>query len=316
MTASSDTKPFIGPDDFPALQAYAHPEKLVTNDWLGAHLGLKHLKVVESNEDSLLYDIGHIPTAVRIDWAADLGDPLQRDFIDGQAFADLMNAKGISRDDTVVIYGDQANQWATYTLWVFELFGHPDVRLLDGGRNAWMQEEKEITYTPGNTAPPAVPYPVVERNDAVDRIFVSELTELISDATQPAQIIDLRDPDQYTGEDTSTPGPDNPCGDAKKENVATYRHGHIPSALNLSTKSALLPNSRFQDRRTLEALHQDLDPAVPTVAYCSNGSRAAQEWFILRFLLGWDGVRLYDGSWGEWGNMIRMPIAKGVKPVE
>ncbi|MEL4163440.1 sulfurtransferase, partial [Corynebacterium bovis] len=161
------------PDPSPQLQQYAHPEKLVTSSWLGARLGSPRLKVVESDEDSLLYDIGHIPTATRIDLRRDLNDPVQRDFIDGEAFARLMDSRGISRDDTVVVYGDRSNLWAAHTLWVLELFGHPDVRLLDGGRDAWMQEEKETSYVVPELTTSG--YPVVGRDDRTARVGVDEI---------------------------------------------------------------------------------------------------------------------------------------------
>ena len=160
-------------DPSPQLTQYAHPKKLVTSAWLGAKLGSPDLKVLESDEDSLLYDIGHIPTAHRVNWSADLNDSVCRDFVDGEAFAQLMNSRGISRDDTVVIYGDQSNLWAVYTLWVFELFGHPDVRLLDGGRDAWMQEEKETSYDVPNRTTNS--YPVINRDDVTHRVFADEL---------------------------------------------------------------------------------------------------------------------------------------------
>lgn len=318
MSTASGPSSAIGFDQSPALQDFSHHQKLVTNDWLGAHLGRPGLKVVESDEDSILYNIGHIPTAVRIDWATDLGDPVTRDFLSAEAFAALMDAKGISRDDTVVIYGDRSNLWATYTLWVFELFGHPDVRLLDGGRDAWIQEDKEISYDASIT--PTTGYPVVERDDATHRIFVDELRSYVSgsfsDANPGIQIFDLRDPDEYAGqiEQPDTPrssGLPEQQSNPKATPVFSSRQGHIPTAINFSTKSLLLPNSRFPRRRVLEKLFDDYSPTTPTVVYCGTGAKAAVAWIVLHYLLGWTSVRLYDGSWGEWGNMIRMPIVQG-----
>jgi thiosulfate/3-mercaptopyruvate sulfurtransferase len=287
-------------DPSPQLAQYAHPEKLVTSSWLGAKLGGHGLKVVESDSDPIRYNIGHLPTAIRIDLHTDLGDPVTRDFVDGAAFARLMDEKGISRDDTVIIYGDEANLWATYTLWVFELFGHPDVRILDGGRDAWMQEERETSY---DAAPgPTSGYPVVERDDDTFRVFVDRVREAAGqqpDSDSGLQLIDLRDADEFHGG-----VPDGPTG-------TVSRTGHIPGAVNLRHDAAVLPSGRFRPRPELEEMlaAAGLDPALPTVTYCHAGERAAHLWFVLRHLLGWDPVRCYDGSWLEWGNMVRMPIA-------
>ena len=267
-------------DPSSALQQYAHPERLVTSSWLGAKLGGQGLKVVESDSDSILYNIGHLPTAIRIDLHNDLGAPVCRDFLDGEAFARLMDDKGITRDDTVVIYGDESNLWASYAFWVFDLFGHPDVRLLDGGREAWMQEERETSY---DAAPgPSRGYPVIDRDDATHRIFVNEV---LADRTGAAdmQLIDLRDPDDFAA-------------------------GHIPGAVNIDPASAVRPNGRFRTRGELEETFTGLDPASPVVTYCGTGERAAHLWFVLHHLLGRESVRCYDGSWAEWGNMVRMPV--------
>lgn len=283
-------------DPSPQLQQYTHPNKLVTNAWLGAKLGTPGLKVVEVDADSLLYDIGHIPTAVRVKWYENLSDPVWRDLIGSKEFEELMDRLGITREDTVVFYGDHANLWAVYALWVFELFGHPDVRILDGGRDAWMQEEREISYAVDDI-PQQPGYSVASRrNDHTHRIFVDELRTKY----EGCQIIDLRDAEEYTGEVT-LPG------------YPIRRNGHVPGAVNHRADSSLLANSRFCSAEAIEANHSGLglDPTRPTVVYCNNGARAALEWFVLRFLLGWEDVRVYDGSWIEWGNMMRVPIERG-----
>ncbi len=202
-------------DPDPALAAYAHPERLVTADWLSGNLGRPGLAVVESDEDVLLYDTGHIPGAVKIDWHIDLNDPHVRDYINGEQFADLMNRKGISRDDTVVIYGDKSNWWAAYALWVFTLFGHPDVRLLDGGRDLWISDGRETTLDVPSKQ--ASGYPVVERDDAPIRAFKDEVLGILG--AQP--LIDVRSPQEYTGERTHMP-------DYPEEGA--LRGGHIPTA--------------------------------------------------------------------------------------
>lgn len=281
-------------DPSPHLRQYANGKKLVTNAWLGAKLGSPGLKVIESNEDSMLYDIGHIPTAIRLNWRTELDHQVQRDVIDTEEFAALMSRKGISWDDTVVIYGNDRNLWALYTLWIFELFGHPDVRLLDGGRDAWMQEERETSYVLPQL--PTTDYQVTHRDDVTNRIFVDELREKLNDI----QIIDLREPADFAGTTgfhaTSASG------------VTTARSGHIPGAINIKTAACVLPNSRFTTFELLEQLHANLNPNITTVVYCEDGGRAAQHWFVLKHLLGWADVRVYDGSWIEWGNMIRLPI--------
>lgn len=282
-------------DPSPALNQYAHGNKLVTNAWLGAKLGTPGLKVVECDEDSLLYDIGHIPTAVRIRWREELSDPLQRDVIATRDFEKLMDAKGIQRDDTVVIYGDQSNMWAVYTLWIFELFGHPDVRLLDGGRDAWMQEEREISYEVPTATTTGYKVGAKDgvRDDSTHRIFVDELRA----NSEKFQLIDLRDAPDFRGE--------------TQDDKSLSRSGHIPGAVNMNPSDSLLANSRFHTAEALAQAHSHLDASTPTVTYCHNAARAAQEWFVLRFLLGWEDVRVYDGSWIEWGNMIRVPVERG-----
>lgn len=289
-------------DPFPPFQEYAHPERLVSASWLSARLGSPGLKVVESNEDSILYDIGHLPGAVRIDWDRDLNDPVTRDFIDGKAFADLMNRKGIHRDDTVVIYGDKSNWWAAFTLWVFELFGHADVRLLNGGRDAWMSEERDTSY-----AVPAYPptnYPVVERVDEGHRAFVAEVLESLRGGAG-TKLVDVRTAEEYRGRDDEG----NPVA-----GEGVLRGGHIPGAIHIEWEQAVLPNGNFRSRKEIEEVYSHLNPAEDTVVYCRVGDRAAHTWFVLKYLLGFENVRNYDGSWSEWGNMVRMPIVQGDEP--
>ncbi|MDR2280912.1 MAG: sulfurtransferase [Gordonia sp. (in: high G+C Gram-positive bacteria)] len=283
----------------PAFASFAHPERLVSTEWLSAHLGAPGLKIVESDEDVLLYDIGHIPTAQKVDWHLHLNDPVTRDYIDGEAFAKLMSDKGINRDDTVVIYGDKNNWWAAYALWVFTLFGHEDVRLLDGGRDAWMDEQRETSFDV--PAYPATDYPVVERDDASIRAFADDvLAEL---GTSP--LIDVRSPQEYTGERTHMP-------DYPEEGA--LRGGHIPTAVSIPWAKAAAPDSRFRTRPELEEIYAGFDAATPTIAYCRIGERSSHTWFVLTHLLGFDNVRNYDGSWTEWGNRVRVPIVQGEEP--
>lgn len=285
-------------DPIERFSTFARPEQVVSPPWLSAHLGTPGLKLIEVDEDSFLYNIGHIPGAIRMDWATDLGDPVTRDFIDGERFAELMRSKGISRDDTVVIYGDQHNWWAAYALWVFELFGHPDVRLLDGGRDAWMVEERDTSF-----AVPEYPrsdYPVVQRNDDDYRVFAPAL---LSDASD-LQIIDVRSPAEYSGI----------AGGAEAAAPTTLRSGHIPGAVNIQWDTAFLANVRFRSRDELAATYSSLDPDRETVVYCHMGDRSALTWFVLTKILGFSSARNYDGSWSEWGNMVRSPIERDPQP--
>ncbi|MDO5513392.1 sulfurtransferase [Corynebacterium sp.] len=283
-------------DPHPQFQEYAHPERLVSASWLSARLGTPGLRVIESDEDSLLYDIGHLPGAVRIDWQKDLNDPVSRDIVDGEAFAALMRSKGINREDTVVIYGDQSNWWAAFTLWVFTLFGHEDVRLLDGGRDAWMAEERDTSFVVPEF--PESDYPVVERNDAEYRVFVDEMLGMIGQSA----IVDVRSTEEFHGDVSAD---DTPAL------APALRRGHIPTAVNMPWQDNVHPNSRFRSREELSDLYSSLDPAAETTVYCHVGDRTAHTWFVLKYLLGFEKVRNYDGSWVEWGNMVRMPIARG-----
>lgn len=286
-------------DPSPSLSAYAHPERLVTGDWLYLHLGKPGLAIVESDENVLLYDVGHIPGAVKVDWHADLNDPRVRDYITGEQFADLMNRKGIARDDTVVIYGDKSNWWAAYALWVFTLFGHPDVRLLNGGRDLWLAERRDTSLAvPTKTS---TGYPVVQRNDAPIRAFKDDVLAILG--TQP--LIDVRSPDEYTGKHTHMP-------DYPEEGA--LRAGHIPTARSIPWAMAVDESSRFRSREELERLYDFINPDDKTVVYCRIGERSSHTWFVLTHLLGKPWVRNYDGSWTEWGNAVRVPIVAGESP--
>ncbi|AZA09859.1 sulfurtransferase [Corynebacterium pseudopelargi] len=279
-------------DPNPQFEQYAHPERLVSASWLSARLGSPGLRVVESDEDALLYDIGHIPGAVRIDWAKDLNDKTIRDFIDADAFAKLMDEKGIAADDTVVVYGDKSNWWAAFTLWIFELFGHKDVRILDGGRDAWMAEERDTSYAVPDY--PASNYEVSEHNEAPSRIFVDEIRSRREELT----LLDVRSEKEFAGR-TSEEYP--------QSNVS--RHGHIPGARNISWEHSTHANGRFRDFEDLQQTFKDFEKEEDIVVYCQVGERAAHSWFVLKYLLGYPNVRNYDGGWVEWGNMVRMPIA-------
>lgn len=280
---------------------YAHPERLVSTEWLQASLGKPGLVVVESDEDVLLYETGHIPGAVKIDWHTDLNDPIERDFVDGERFATLAGSTGISRDTTVVLYGDKNNWWASYALWVFTLFGHDDVRLLDGGRAKWEEEGRE--YTTDVPSPAPVEYPVIERDDSVNRAYK---TDVHAHFGKP--LIDVRSTEEYTGERTEIPG---------YPTEGALRSGHIPSAASVPWARAAAPDATFKPRAELEAIYKGeagLTDGDDVIAYCRIGERSSHTWFVLKYLLGFEKVRNYDGSWTEWGSAVRVPIATGLEP--
>ncbi|MEV6139922.1 sulfurtransferase [Nocardia sp. NPDC051990] len=288
----------VAPNPHPAFGAYAHPHRLVTTEWLSANIGTPGLKIIESNEDILLYGIGHVPGATKIDWRGDLNDPVTRDYIDGARFTELMRAKGIERDDTVVIYGDRGNAQAAHTFWVFTLFGHPDVRLLDGGRDAWISEVRDTTFD--LPYPLRSEYPTVGRDDISVRAFREDV---LAHLGRP--LIDVRSPEEYSGELIQpTVNPED----------TALRGGHIPTAVNIPWTQACHSDGRFRSRAELDEIYGALETTDDLVVYSRIGERSSHTWFVLTYLLGFESVRNYDGSWTEWGNSVRMPIAKGYEP--
>ena len=281
---------------------YAAPGRLVSTEWLAANLGTPGLVVVESDEDVLLYETGHIPGAVKVDWHTELNDPVVRDYVDGEGFAELMSRKGISRDDTVVIYGDKNNWWAAYALWVFSLFGHEDVRLLDGGRDRWIAEGREITTEKTERA--ATDYPVVERDDSVLRAYKDDVLAFIG----KGPLIDVRSPEEYNGERTTAPA---------YPEEGSLRAGHIPTAQSVPWGRAVAEDGGFKTRAELEEIYRagvGIKAGVDIIAYCRIGERSSHTWFVLQHLLGFENVRNYDGSWTEWGSAVRVPIVSGSEP--
>jgi len=298
----------VAPDPNPAFSAFAHPERLVSTQWLAEHLGEPGLVVVESDEDVLLYETGHIEGAVKIDWHTDLNDPVERDYLDGEGFAKLLGGKGISRDDTIVIYGDKNNWWAAYALWVFTLFGHEDVRLLDGGRAKWEAEGRP--YTTATPVRTAVDYPVVERDDAAIRAYKKDVLAHLGRDPRERALIDVRSPEEYVGDRTTAP--------AYPEEGA-LRAGHIPSAQNVPWGKAVAEDGSFKSRAELDAIYREgagIAEGDDVIAYCRIGERSSHTWFVLQHLLGLEKVRNYDGSWTEWGSAVRVPIVKGAEPGE
>ncbi len=281
------------------MAEYANPDVLVDTSWVADHLNDPNVRLLESNEDILLYDTGHIPGAIKIDWVADLNDAVSRDYLDRARFEQLAAAKGISNDTTVVFYGDKNNWWATYAFWVFKLFGHTDARILNGGRAKWIAEGREVTravptYARGN-------YKAPERDDSSIRAFREQVfAHLNKDGTA---LVDVRSPQEFSGEKLHMP---------EYPQEGTLRGGHIPTAVNIPWAQAAQEDGTFKTRTDLESLYagQGITSDKDVIAYCRIGERSSHTWFVLTYLLGYPRVRNYDGSWTEWGNMVGVPIEK------
>jgi thiosulfate/3-mercaptopyruvate sulfurtransferase len=286
-------------DARPEHQQYANPQLLVSTDWVADHLDDSDVVVVESDEDVLLYDTGHIPGAIKIDWHMDLNDPVTRDYVDSQAFAELMASKGISRDQTVVFYGDNFNWWAAYALWVFSLFGHRDVRLMNGGRQKWIAEDRPLAADIPTRE--RSEYPVVERVDPPIRAFREDVMKHVQGG---GRLVDVRSPEEYSGELLHMPS---------YPQEGALRGGHIPGAASVPWKRAANDDGTFKSADQLKAIYEGevgLSSDDDVVAYCRIGERSSHTWFVLHHLLGFPKVRNYDGSWTEWGNLVRAPIEK------
>ena len=282
------------------MSAYANPDVLVSTQWVAEHLGdTQNVRFVESNEDLLLYGTGHVPGAVHIDWVNDLQDDTVRDYIGRDEFARLCSERGIANDTTVVFYGDKNNWWACYAFWTFKLFGHEDCRIMNGGRDKWIAEDRPLTTT--------VPdYPSTEYDaEAPDLAIRAFRDEVLEHMKKGGPLVDVRSPQEYIGELMHIPGyPDE----------GALRGGHIPGAANVPWSRAAAEDGTFKPREELEAIYLDeqgLSPKDDTIAYCRIGERSSHTWFVLKYLLGFKNVKNYDGSWTEWGNLVGVPIEKG-----
>jgi thiosulfate/3-mercaptopyruvate sulfurtransferase len=281
-------------------RGYAHPEVLVSTDWVEAHLNDPTIRLIESNEDTLLYASGHIPGAVHVDWTSDLNDQIRRDYITRDGFEALMSRIGATNDTTVVFYGDKNNWWACYAFWVFQLFGHTRAKVMDGGRVKWQKENRPLTREVPRFAPTS--YTAQERGDTQHRAFRDDV---MAHVKAKGQLVDVRSPEEYAG--TRMHMPDYP-------NEGALRGGHIPGAKSIPWARAINPDDgtfkRADELRTLYCEDNKLQPGAPTIAYCRIGERSSHSWFALKYLLGFDNVRNYDGSWTEWGNMVNVPIER------
>ena len=283
-----------------AAKAYAHPDALVSTEWLAAHLNDQNIRIAESDEDVLLYDTGHIPGAVKLDWHADLNDALVRDYISREQFEELLRSKGIDDSTTVIFYGDKNNWWAAYAFWVFQLFGFTNAKLLDGGRLKWEQEGRSmVTDAPATRARSS--YVAKARTDEAIRAFMPDVRSHVG---SKGKLVDVRSPDEYSGKKLHMP---------EYPQEGAMRGGHIPGAKSVPWARAANPDGSFKPAAELKAIYeqeQGLSPSDDVIAYCRIGERSSHTWFVLRYLLGYNRVRNYDGSWTEWGNAVRAPIER------
>ncbi|MFM9873242.1 MAG: sulfurtransferase [Fimbriimonadaceae bacterium] len=281
-------------------RGYAHPQNIVSTEWVANNLNSPNVIIVESNEDPLLYPSSHIPGAYEVDWTLDLNDPLVRDYLNKSGFEALMSRLGATQDSQIVFYGDKNNWWACYAFWVFQLFGHTNCSIMDGGRLKWMNEQRPLIIDlPDN---PTSTYTAQNRDDSTERAFRDEV---LAHVKSKGQLVDVRSPEEFTGARTHMP--DYP-------NEGAIRSGHIPGAKSVPWATATNPtNGTFKTAAELREIYENqkgISPEEPTIAYCRIGERSSHTWFVLKYLLGHPNVKNYDGSWTEWGNSVGLPIEK------
>ena len=297
------TSAVLAPDPAIAGRGYSNPEVLVSTGWLADHLDDPTIRLLECDEDVLLFDFGHIPGAQKIDWHMDLNDPVMRDYVSREQFQSLLQRLGIDDGTLVIFYGDKNNWWAAYAFWVFQLFGFRNARLLDGGRMKWEAEGRPLVSD--HRAFPASAYVARERADSTIRAF---LPDVLAHVQVRGQMVDVRSSPEYTGEKLHMP---------EYPQEGAMRGGHVPGASSVPWARAANGDGTFKAADELRAIYegeQQLVPDVPTITYCRIGERSSHTWFALTFLLGFRDVKNYDGSWTEYGNAVRTPIVTGSAP--
>lgn len=281
------------------MSNYVYPEVLVDTQWVVDHRDDPNVRIVESDEDILLYNTGHIPNAIKIDWQLDLQDQLKRDYINKEKFEQLMSEKGIANNTKVVFYGDKSNWWACYAFWAFKLFGHENCLIMNGGRQKWIDEKRELIKDVPNFQ--TTEYTVQKLNEEAIRSFRADVTPHVENNLP---LIDVRSPDEFSG---------------KLLHMENYpqegalRGGHIPGAKNVPWARAANEDGTFKTADELKTIYESeigLKPNDDVIAYCRIGERSSHTWFVLKYLLGYSNIRNYDGSWTEWGNLVRAPIEK------
>ncbi len=281
------------------MNQYAHPEMLVTTDWVKERLDDPKVKLVEIDVDTQAYEAGHIPGSVGFNWQTQLQDQVVRDIISKEDFEQLLGESGIEKDDTVIVYGDNNNWFAAYGLWIFKIYGHADVRLMDGGRLKWLNEDdKELVTTPTEVTP--TNYRASDADESL-RAFLVDAMEVSKSGSE--NLVDVRSPDEFTGKILAPPGLPETC----------QRGGHIPGAKNVPWVTAVAEDGTFKSVEELRKIYiedQGVTPDKATIAYCRIGERSSHTWFALKYLLGLDNVRNYDGSWTEYGNLVNAPVEK------
>jgi thiosulfate/3-mercaptopyruvate sulfurtransferase len=280
------------------MAEYANPDVLVSTQWVADHLGDANIKIMESNEDVLLYDVCHIPCTIKIDWPTELQDQLIRDYVNKNNFEKLLSEKGISNDTTIVFYGDRSNWWACYAFWTFKVLGHEKCLIMNGGRQKWMDEQREVTKDIPSY--PKTEYKVATINESI-RAYRDDVLKHIG-SSKP--LIDVRSPKEYSGELLHM--------EAYPQEGA-LRGGHVPGAANIPWATAANEDGTFKSADELKEIYEGnagLKEGDDIIAYCRIGERSSHTWFVLTYLLGFEGVRNYDGSWTEWGNLIKAPIEK------
>lgn len=278
---------------------YTHPEYLVETSWVAENLNNPKLRIVESNEDYLLYETGHIPGALKVDWFSTLQDPVRRDFLSRKEFETLNSQLGISNDSTVVFYGDKNNWFACYALWLYEYYGHPSLKIMNGGRVKWAAEGRPLTRDVPR------PQPADYRAKEPDNSIRAFRDEVMRHSRDHLPLVDVRSPQEFSGELLHMPN---------YPQEGAQRGGHIPGAVSIPWSKAVREDGTFKDEQDLRALYtgQSIQPGPEIIAYCRIGERSSHTWFVLKYLLGFKRVRNYDGSWTEWGNLVGAPIEKEI----
>lgn len=274
---------------------------LVSTDWVAEHLNDSGLRLLEVDEDILLYDTGHIPGALKIDWQNDFWDPVMREFIGPEEFARLMGRLGITPDTTVLLYGDKSNWWAAYAYWFFQYNGHKNAKIVNGGRQKWVAEGRELSTDAPSVAP--TQYPTGQRDESI-RAYRDQVKAHIEKVRAGGgAMVDVRSPDEFSGKVTHMPN-------YPQEGV--LRGGHIPGARNIPWAKAVNEDGTFKSADDLQALYaaEGVTPDKEVIAYCRIAERSSHSWFVLTQLLGFPKVSNYDGSWTEWGNAVGVPIEK------